>query len=180
MMGLLGPLSCWAVTILTSLLTERSISAFLATNSSSEPRWSRRRSPGQPGGCPARPGGGAAPGGLLASLELLSSSNQAWNFPNFAKTLKSNFLLTFVMFSYHNSYLSYFCSCLSLKPGCNMFFIGTCIYHVCIHIYWITCHIMFESVSIYNLRFGAFEIIDLDGTGPIYFFNMKRSFPSGK
>src|SRR3954469_19163162 len=61
-----------------------------------------------------------------------------------------------------------------------MFFMSTCIYHVCIHIDWITCHIMFESLYIHNLRFGAFKIIDLDSTGPIYFFNMKRSFPSGK
>src|SRR3954465_5301465 len=49
--------------------------------------------------------GGGAPGGLLASLELPSDSNRAWNFPNFAKTLKGKLLLTFAVFSYHNSYL---------------------------------------------------------------------------
>ena len=123
---------------------------------------------------------GAAPGGLLGPLELLSGSTRAWNFPNFAKTLKSKLLLKFAMFSYHNSYLFLFCSCRSLKLGCNMFFMSTCIYHVCIHIDWITCNIMFESLSIHNLRFGAFEITDLDSTGPIYIFNMKRSAPSGK
>ena len=32
---------------------------------------------------------GGAPGGLLDSLEFLSGSTRAWNFPNFAKTLKS-------------------------------------------------------------------------------------------
>src|SRR3954464_3650952 len=61
-----------------------------------------------------------------------------------------------------------------------MVFMSSCIYHVCIHIDWVTCHIMLESLSIHNLRFGAFEIIDLYSTGPIYFFNMKRSFPSRK
>src|ERR1043165_4197700 len=35
MVGLLGPPSCWAVTVLTSFLTERSISTFLAAISSS-------------------------------------------------------------------------------------------------------------------------------------------------
>src|SRR4051812_998649 len=35
-------------------------------------------------------------------------------FSYFAKTLKSNLLLTFAVFSYHNSYLSLFCSCRSL------------------------------------------------------------------
>src|SRR3954469_22196490 len=142
--------------------------------------WSRSRSPGHPGGCLVRPGGVAAPGGLLGPLELLSGSTRAWNFPNFAKTLKRKLLLTFAVFSYHNSYLFLFCSCRSLKLGCNMFFMSTCIYHVCIHIDWITCHIMFESSSIHNLRFGAFEIINLDCTRPIYFFDMKRSLPSGK
>ena len=127
----------------------------------SESRRSRRRYPGESGGCPARPVGVAAPGGLLASLELHSGSNKAWNFPNFAKTLKNKLLLTIAVFSYHNSYLFRFCSCRNLKLGCNMFFMSTCIYHACIHIDWITCHIMFESLSIHNLRFGALEIIDL-------------------
>src|SRR3954470_7110496 len=95
---------------------------------------------------------GAAPGGLLASLELLSVSTRAWNFPNFPKTLKSKLLLTFAVFSYHNSYLFLFYSCRCLKLGCNMFFMSLCIYHVCIHIDWITCYIMFESLSIHNLR----------------------------
>ena len=48
---------------------------------------------------------GAAPGSLLASLEFLSGSTRAWIFPNFAKTLKNKLLLTFAVFSYHNSYL---------------------------------------------------------------------------
>src|SRR3954470_9725217 len=100
---------------------------------------------------------GAAPGGLLASLELLSVSTRAWNFPNFAKTLKSKLLLTFAVFSYHNSYLLLFCSYQSLKLGCNMFFMSLCIYYVCIHIDRITFHIMFESLSIHNLGLGAFE-----------------------
>src|ERR1044072_7717138 len=90
---------------------------------------------------------GAASGGLLASLELLSGSTRAWNFPNFAKTLKSKLLLTFTVFSYHNSYLFLFCSCRNLKLGCNMFFMSTCVYHFCIHNDWIPCHIMFESLS---------------------------------
>src|ERR1041384_4927559 len=58
---------------------------------------------------------GAAPGGLLGPLEFLSGSTRAWNFPNFAKTLKSKLLLTFAVFSYHNSYLFLFFSCRSLK-----------------------------------------------------------------
>src|ERR1041385_545733 len=98
---------------------------------------------------------GAAPGGLLGPLEFLSGSTRAWNFPNFAKTLKSKLLLTFTMFPYHNTYLFLFCSCRSLKLGCNMFFMSSCIYHVHIHIDRITRHVMFESLSIHNLRFGA-------------------------
>src|SRR3954471_21173312 len=98
---------------------------------------------------------GGAPGGLLGPLELLSGSTRAWNFSNFAKTLKSKLLLTFAMFSYHNSYLFLFCSCWCLKLGRNMFFMSPCIYHVCIHIDRITCHIMFEYLSIHNLWLGA-------------------------
>src|SRR3954471_16488760 len=73
---------------------------------------------------------GGAPGGLLGPLELLSGSTWAWNFPNFAKTLKSKLLLTFTMFPYRNTYLFLFCSCRCLKLGCNMFFMSFCIYHV--------------------------------------------------
>src|SRR3954467_4391350 len=71
---------------------------------------------------------GGAPGGLLGPRGLLSGSTRAWNFPNFAKTLKSKLLLTFVMFSYHNSYLFLFCSWRCLKLGCNKFFMSSCIY----------------------------------------------------
>src|ERR1041385_5359351 len=124
--------------------------------------------------------GGGAPGGLLGPLEFLSGSTRAWNFPNFAKTLKSKLLLTFVMFPYRNTYLFLFCSCRSMKLGCNMLFVSLCIYHLQVHIDWITYHMMFESLSIHNLRFGAFKIIDLDCTRPIYFFDKKRSFPSRK
>src|SRR3954463_14859310 len=49
---------------------------------------------------------GGAPGGLLGPVELLSGSTWAWNFPNFAKTLKSKLLLTFAMFPYRNTYVS--------------------------------------------------------------------------
>ena len=104
---------------------------------------------------------GAAPGGLLASLELLSVSTRAWNFPNFAETLKSKILLTFVMFSYHNSYLFLFCSCRCLKLDCNMLFMSPCIYHAHIHIDRITCHVMFESLSIHNLRLVPSKLLIL-------------------
>src|SRR3954470_8929514 len=123
---------------------------------------------------------GGRAGRLLGPLEFLSVSTQAWNFPNFAKTLKSKLLLTVAMFPNSNTYLFLLCSCRSLKLGCNMLFMSSYIYHVYIHIDWITCHIMFESLSIHNLRFGAFEIIDLDCTRLIYFFDKKRPFPFGK
>src|SRR3954466_14913388 len=45
---------------------------------------------------------GDTPGGLLGPLELLSGSTWAWNFSNFAKTLKSKILWMFAMFSYRN------------------------------------------------------------------------------
>src|SRR3954469_9509668 len=63
----------------------RYIAKISATEGRFKPRWSRSRSPGHPGGCLARPGGVAAPGGLLGPLELLPGSTRAWNFPNFAK-----------------------------------------------------------------------------------------------
>src|SRR4051812_32649636 len=122
----------------------------------------------------------AAPRGLLGPLELLFGSTWAWNFPNFAKTLKNKLLLTFAMFPYRNTYLFLFCSCRCLKLSCTMFFMSCCVYHIHIHIDRITCHVMFESLSIHNSRFGAFKIINIDCTGAIYFFNMKRSFPFGK
>src|SRR3954469_5748496 len=122
-------------------------------------------------------GGARRPPGAPGTLLRLHSGLE---FSYFAKTLKSKLLLTFAMFPYRNTYLFLFYSCRSLKLGCNMLFMSSYIYHVHIHIDWITCHIMFESLSIHNLRFGAFEIIDLDCTRPIYFFDMKRSFPYGK
>ena len=123
---------------------------------------------------------GAAPGGLLGPLELLSGSTRAWNFPNFAKTLKNKLLLMFAMFPYHDTYIFLFCSCRCLKLGSNMLFMSCCVYHIHIHIDRISFHVMFESLSIHNLSFGALKIIDLDCTGAIYFLDMKSSFPSGK
>src|SRR4051812_32965996 len=64
-----------------------------------KPKWSRRRTLGVPGGLPMRPGGRPR----LGPLELLSCSTRAWNFPNFAKTLKIKLLLTFTMFPYRNT-----------------------------------------------------------------------------
>src|SRR4051812_8083933 len=145
----------------------------------SKPKWGQRWSPGCPGGYPAGqergharegPGPPGAPRRLHLGLE----------FSIFAKTLKNKLLLTFAMFPYRNTYLFLFCSCRCLKPGCNMFFMSCCVYGIYIHIDRISCHVMFESLSIHNLRFGAFKIINLDCTGAIYFFDMKRSFPSGK
>src|SRR3954470_4879882 len=63
---------------------------------------SESREPRRVGGVARR---GAAPGGLLGPLEVFSGSTRAWNFPNFAKTLKNKLLLTFAVFSYHISYL---------------------------------------------------------------------------
>src|SRR4051812_5324167 len=123
---------------------------------------------------------GGVPGCLLDPMELLSGSTWAWNFPNFSKTLKNKLLLTFSMFPYRNTYIFLFCSCRCLKPGCNMFFMSSCVYHIHNHIDRISFHVMFESLSIRNLRFGAFKIINLDCTRAIYLFYMKRSFPSGK
>ena len=98
---------------------------------------------------PRRPSGTArrwgAPGGRLGPLDLLSGSTWAWNFPNFAKTLKIKLLLMFVMFPYRNTYLFLFCSCWCLKPDCNMFFVSCCVYHIYINIVRISCHVMLVS-----------------------------------
>ena len=102
---------------------------------------------------------GGAPGGLMGPLELLSGSTWAWNFPYFAKTLKSKLLLTFAMFPYRNTYIFLFCSCRCLKLAYNMFFMSCCVYHIHILIDRITYHVMFESLSIHNLGFGSFKII---------------------
>src|SRR4051812_27751643 len=82
----------------------------------------------------------------------------------------------FTMFPYRNTYLFLFCSCWCMKQGCNMFFMSCCVYQIYFNIDRVSCHVMLESLPIHNLRFGAFKIINLDCTGVIHFFDMKRSF----
>src|SRR4051812_8120746 len=96
-----------------------------------------RRPPGA-----ARKGG--APGGHPGPVKLLSGSTRAWNFPSFAKTLKIKPLLTFAMFPYRNTYLFLLCSCWCLEPGCNLFFMSCCVYHIYVNIDKISCHVMLE------------------------------------
>jgi hypothetical protein len=36
---------------------------------------------------------------------------------------------------------------------------------------------MFNSLTVHHLRVGAFGVVDLDGTGTIYFLDNVRPFP---
>jgi len=86
----------------------------------------------------------------------------------------------FTKFSYRITYLFLFWFCWRLTKCFYMFYMGDHLYHIDIYIDGITCYVMLESLSIHDLWFGAFKIVNLDCTRVVDFFNVIRFFPFGK
>src|ERR1041385_7477528 len=124
--------------------------------------------------------GGAAPGGACAPWSWSPAPLRPQIFYILQKLVICNFYGNFAMFPYRNTYISLFYFCWCLKQGYNMFFMSCCVYQIHINIDMVSCDVMLKSLPIHNFRFGAFEIVNLDCTRAIDFFNMKWPFPPGK
>ena len=144
------------------------------------PKRGRRRTPGCPGGLPARPGGGARQGGAWTPWRSSPAPLRLRILLILQKLVIRNFYGGSRCFLTVLHTFSLFCFCWRLKQGCNMFFVSCCVYYIHINIDRVSCYVMFKSLPIHNLRFGAFKIVNLNCTRPINFFNMKWSFPPRK
>src|SRR3954467_4068855 len=144
------------------------------------PKWGRRRTSGCPGALVARPGGRARQGGAWTPWSSCPAPLRLRILVILQKLVIRNFYGGLRCFLTVIHTFSLICFCWCLKQGCNMFFVTCCVYYIHIYVDRVSCYVMFKSLPIHNLRFGAFKIVNLNCTKPIDFFNMKWSFPPGK